>query len=672
RPDAGRGRRLATGGGLVAIAVAVVLSLVVAARGGLEVRDRWAATHAARQHEPRADVIAIEGSAVVTPGRRLDLDLQITLAAPEAAGLDEVLLTLNPGLEVSRLEAGGTEAEWEQRDGLLTVRLPRPLAPAAETTIHLVASGAPDPLFAFLDSAKRLENGTMVDGQLAMLGTEAAIFARRYVALTPGIYWLPGAGAALPSAEPSRRPLDHSRLDLEVDVPAGWLVAGPGLREPVAGGSGDRYRFRPAAPVPEVGLIAARLERFATEIEGVEVELLLHRKHLANVELFADAADEIRDRAAEIFRDAARYGVPYPYRGLSLVEAPSQLRAYGGGWRMDSVQAMPGIMLIREHSFPTASFEFAFRNPERFEEQEGGLAAAKAEVLETFFENDFSGGNPFLGVSRNFLQYVTSASGEGATALDFVCQELVNQLLMDRGGFFSPYLFDFSMSTLIGETITEMISGQTDSVAQALLSAAADRPSVWDRALGVPLAAIEGFEEPKQAVNVLALKGRAIARSILDGLGREGTAALLAELRRRHAGGNFTAEDLTSIAADLGTPLTPIVGNWLHETSLPGFLTSPVTVARLDDDDQGRPRYQARLSVFNGETTPGVFRLRYATGEADKDADWHDSEPIRLGGGEAVEVGLLAGDPVRQLWLQPYLSLNRNDVRLDLPEVDEE
>ena len=37
-----------------------------------------------------------------------------------------------------------------------------------------------------------------------------------------------------------------------------------------------------------------------------------------------------------------------------------------------------------------------------------------------------------------------------------------------------------------------------------------------------------------------------------------------------------------------------------------------------------------------------------------------------------MEIGLLSSNPPRELWLQPYLSLNRQDVQLTLPRIDQE
>ena len=272
------------------------------------------------------------------------------------------------------------------------------------------------------------------------------------------------------------------------------------------------------------------------------------------------------------------------------------------------------------------------------------------------------------------MRFQTGATGDGALAINFVLDELVNLLLTGKRGFFSAFEFDQQMGYLVGQTITDMATGRTDSIVEAVIRAAVDKPSVWDRALGTSLTKLDPTENPREALNVLALKSRAIANSIFDGLGREKTAAVLTELLARYRGGHFSAADLEQVAIDLDAELEPLIGDWLNTASLPGFLTSPVVVDRLVDDD-GVPQYQTRVHVRNDEATPGLVRLRYATIarsdlKSGSDLRWETTDPHRVAGYQSLEIGIVSSAPPTELWLQPYLSLNRQDVRLTLPRID--
>lgn len=646
--------------GLLALAAATIGGIVWRASEGVAQQERWIAVHRANETALRADVLHLAGELVIEPGDRLELDLTYRLAA--ASG--RTLFSLNPGMAITALRVDGAETSFEHTDGLLAVDLPPAAAEQIELTIS--AEGVPDAAFAYLDSALRPDVGSANSG-LVVLGRRGGIFDGGYVALMPGLHWLPTPGAATGREAPANYGRDFFTLDLAVQAPADWLVAGPGKREGEAGA----FRFRPSAPVPEVGLIGAAFERHAILAGEVEVELLLHPKHLRNVGFFAEAASEIEKRATRLFEEAERMGLGYPYGALSLAEVPAVLRPYGGGWRMGSVQALPGVLLLREYGFPTARFGATSDTDEEYETTEGGRPAGMADHLMYYFANDVTGGSPLYEGLRNLHGFVTGARGEGAPALDLLVQELTAQLVTEqRSGYFSAHDFETQadLGSIMGESIGGVMSGQARAVGRTVYDQMTSQPSVWDRALGAGLAQLD-VSDPRLAQRVLWLKCPPIAESIIAAAGRERTAAMLSELRRRHAGGNFTATDFEAAAVAAGIDVRGLLGDWLRDTALPGFLIARPQVFRLADDEQGQPRYQLSVYVRNDEPVPGLVRLIY--GESFS-APADSTSPIRIPAKAAAELGLVASKPPARMWLEPYLSLNRHGVELDVPTVDQE
>ena len=670
RLDDARRRLWATAGaGLLAAAIGTIAAAAITAGNQVDEIDAWRIAHTARQSEPVLDLEHIHGAVDIAPRGRLTLDVNVRFLA---AGGARALFSLNPGLQVDAVEnAAGATLGFNHRDGLLEVDLGRSPAAGEAVDLRLRAHGRPDLRFGYLDSAIDFNRIRFQDAQIILLGALNGFAERRFVALPAALAWLPRPGTSVGLTDPRRRPRDFFELDLEVGAPSGWTVAGPGRAET----AGERQRFAPVAVVPEAALVAGRFDRRTTEVEGVEIELLLHRRHLRNVELFADAREEIEAVAAERFTSARELGLPYPYRQLTLVEVPWTLRSYGGGWRMDTERAPPGMLLISESSLPTARFEFLFRNPERFEEQEGGLARAKASGLQQFFRNDFSGGNVEVGGVRNLFMYQTGARGPEALALEELCNNLVNRLVNGGESYFSAHLFDrefgWTLASVLQGAIFSQLGGGASSVSSTIVQSLTDRPEVWDAVLGASLTEMDVEEEPKKALNALYLKTSALATAILDGAGRERTAAMIANLMRDHRGSTFTAADLERAAQEAGLDLAGLVGDFLHQTDLPGFVVSAAELVRLADDDQGLPQYQTRLFVHNGEEAPGLFRLRYAV-RAPSGARWESSEPTLIPGNSSVEFGLVTSRVPGRMLASPYLSLNRREFPIDLPDVDDE
>ena len=628
----------------------------------------------ARQDDAYADVVHVDGSVAIEPGRTLNLDLDYRLVAPDASQLDELVMSLNPGMTVAELTVDGEPAPHTHAHGLLVAPLPTPAMAGESIAVSIRATGVPDGQFGYLDSVLDVPELTSDAGNLLLLGTQTGVFDDAYVALMPAMRWLPMPGSATGRDDPGRYSRDFFTVDLAVRTPPEWLVAGPGLREGEAG----EYRFRPAAPLPSVALLAAHFERRVADVGGTRLELLTSAKHGRNVEFFAEAGDAIRERLGGMLDGADILGLGYPYGAITAVEVPAALRGFGGGWRMASVQAMPGIVMLREYGFPSSRFEFPYREPERFAARQGGIGAVKADGLMVYFDNDITGGNPVHGAVKNLLSFQTGAVGEGALALDAMLHEMALRMLTkSRSGYFSPY--PFATGADLGAMMQQAFMGVVvdgplgkASVAAQVRDGATGRATVWDAALGASLNDLDPSQDPRRALDVLWLKVPAIAQSVLDAYGREAIGALLAELRQRYAGRNFTVAEFEALTDELGVPLAPVVGDWLRDAALPGFLASAPVVVRLPEDDQGRPRYQVRVHARNDEKVPGIVRLA-ARGPAKggKVLAKATSEAVSVAGGAAVELGLVMRGPPEELWLQPVLALNRRDVRLPVPDVEE-
>ena len=669
RPDsARRAPRLVAGTALTALGAAGIASLTLSAIADRAERDAWAAVHEAARDLPRADLQALGGHVTIDPGKRLVLDVEATVATP-TTGSGPLVFSLNPGLEIAEIEVDGAAVEFTHESGLLTI--PRP-APGTETfALTLRAAGLPDARFAYLDSAFDPLTMQPVEGGAAiLLGITAAVFRDNYAALMPGIRWLPMPGAHVGMDDPDRG-RDFFTTDLEVEVPRGWLVAGPGRAHDV--GAGDdtvRLRFNPDAPVTDFGVFAAPFERFAMDVAGVTLELLVSPKHADNLRYFADAADELRARLAELLDGAADIGLPYPYDGFSVVELPMGVRSFGGGWRMDTALALPGVMLLPEAGLPLAEYGFHVRGPELDAQGEDAIPKAKVRVLMSSLENDFGGANPFLGLARSFFAYQTGATGDGAAALDAMLLHLATRLITGREGYFSAHGLQAQLQSAMGNVMVSAFIGEPSGVVANIRNAATNRPAVWERALGEALVNLDVTTDPELAVNAVALKTTAVSRAVLQALGREATGALLAELRQRYAGTNFTAREFEDLAAELGSDLRPVVGDWLFETALPGYLVSSVRGYRLPDSDSGQPQYQVLVDVRNDEPTPGVFWL---VGDLSPQRDEvRNTGPVRIEPETSLEVGLVTVAKPEQLRLGFHMALNRQTLLLNVPTIDDE
>ncbi|MDE0658238.1 MAG: hypothetical protein OXI79_01170 [Gammaproteobacteria bacterium] len=664
-----RPARVAVAAVLIGVAAAAMAGLFMDARSRIENREHWLAVHQDASSGNRADIEHVAGTVRIDPGRELAIDVVMRLVAPaQSRAGGELVMSFNPGMTVRELHINGAPATAVHRDGLL--RFEPPLADGA-FDLGLRADGVPDPSFAYLDSAFDFASDRNGRRNAPLyLGRDASIYDADYVALMPGVHWLPRPGANVGLEDPGSAERDLHTVDLAVEVPHGWLVAGPGLRQGVGGGE---FRFNPRSPVPAVALIASRFERRGMEVAGVELEILMSPEHVDSLAVFEDAVEPLGERLRELFDEATSAGLDYPYRGLSVVEVPATLRRCGGGWRMDTVQALPGILLLNERGFPTARFDHVFRRTRKLEDGTDP-EEFKIKALERYFRNDYAGGDPFVGLGRNLVQFQTgvAANGMAGTALEFVVEELANLVLSGAPGFFSAHVFTPHGGTSL-DRVAFGISWTFDTGQRGFRDVVADRPAVWDVALGTSLAGLDPVADPVGVSDLLLLRGGAVARSIFDAMGRQQTAALLRELRHR---GSYDVDTFYEAAEQAGTDLRPLLGDWLNDAGLPGFVASSAIVRRLPDTARGEPRFETRVNVRNDEPVPGLVRLRYATARwrrmnRTKERGALLSEPVRVPAHSSMVVSLVTPSPVTHVWLAPYLSLNRTDFQLAVETADE-
>jgi ABC-type transport system involved in multi-copper enzyme maturation permease subunit len=660
--DGRRALKLGAGVAVLALGLALLVTTYVRREGQVARLDAWRQAHEQHAQETLPDIIAMRGSVSIAPGRSLDVVLDVQLRAPDQR-LERALFTLNPGLTVHEVTTTeGQALKTEHRHGLLTVSLPRTLSPGEGMTIRLKFGGMPELAFGYLDSAIALEKTNINNGTIGLLGYDRAVFDTRFVALMPGIGWLPLPGPDIARDDTRKRPRDYFEVQLEVDLPEQWLAAGPSRREELTKTADHRarYRFAPRAPVPEVALIAAEFRSYSTEIDGVTFEVLAHPAHLRNYEVFAADADQIKEWIRDSLSLARSAGLEYPFDALTLVEVPFSLRAYKGGWRMDTAFGPPAMVLMREAGFPTARFAAATDRSDPNQQT--------VFQLRRFFTNDFTGGNALVAAAQSFVIHQTAARGPEALALNATVQELAALTLAGNRGYFSAHLFDASFGAKVGDILEQYNDRRprSASLADVVIKSFASRPEVWERVLSSSLVDIDPSEDPRKAVDIFALKSGALAQLLYEVLGPHGSAQVLGRLAKEHRGQSFSLENVVTALAEAGfADSEPVLDDWLHTTQLPGFVAEKAEVYRIADDARGTPQFQVLVRLRNDEPVPGTVRIAWIESlRNDNVVNPNEvrrvpGELIRMPGQSAVEFGVVLPRTPVSVYVEPSLSLNR-------------
>ena len=679
RPDDAGPGRLSAWGAALATTGGLGLFLAVAwAAADLALRGDWRAAHEAVDARAGFRLERLDGRVAIDPGRELSIDVELLLSA--TAGKSTLRFGFNPGMRVRSLRIDGL-ASYRHERGLLSVELAAPMAPGSARALAVTATGVPDPRFAYLDGVLdplRARSGR----RLWRLGTEASLFGPDYVALMPGVRWLPTPGPGLDGGGP---PPDRFEVDLAVDVPPGWLVAGPGRRRgpDAAAGGGDpgrgatRFRFRPGAPVSGVALFASAFDRRRIETGGVVFEFLAHPGHMEHWARLAGSGDELAGLIGEYVADSDAAGLSYPYDGLTVVEVPARLRSYGGDRTLGTAFALPGILPVRETLstlHPDGRLALLTRA------SGGSVALGRRRLLLEFARSDHHGVDLHGGFSRNLFGHVAGAEGGGSEAVDFLLRELTSALFMPPGtaagllpfDMFTAHTFDVDapIGTLVGEMVRVRQEGRGVSRIFSPTWLRMNSPAAWETAeRHAPPRPGMGARDAGLATIAMALRAGKAAGLVLDTLGWDGSARLLSDLRSRFEGGAFDRARFAGVLGEADASVARVVSDWLSGAEPPSFLASGAVVAPLGTDPDGNDRHHIRLDVHNDSRTAGAARVATRRWSSTRPPATF-TDPFVVGPGKSVGVGLVVRGAPRQLWLHTYLSLNREPVLLALTEHD--
>ena len=643
---------LAWGAALLTVGGVGIAGLVVHAASSRAARVAWAEAHSALRESARPDLERVAGNVVIDPGRELAIAVDLGIRAPDAAPLADFLFSLNPAMRVESLEMAGTALEFEHENGILRVQPGKPLPPGERAVVSIRARGVPDPRFGYLDSAAWALDETLLGMPIVLQGEKASIFDRRYVALTPAVCWLPKSGANLGVGNSAVQPPDFKHIDLTVAIPDGWHAAGPGRIE-----HDGALRFRPDVALAEFPLFAAPFERRALTVDDVEYELLIHPMHTDSVDRFA--SEESLEGTIDYLRPRLRPipGLHYPHSVLSLVEVPAQLRRYGGGRFLDTIQSLPGVQMLPEHGFPTR--RFAAR----------GVGSAPDEVVLRLDLDSAASFGPHrlplaAGASRNLLPFLSSASGDGAVAANYLLESLTawrwrGSRTVSPGHWLQ---LGFAPGAPMPLRVMHRLTGTATFSFNWYLffpMALEDRSAEFSFTGFDPATSIENAD-------VLVHKGNLIALAVQGLMGREKVGEFLALMRERHAGTTFDVDDFIAAMTQTDPAMAPYIEHFMRESTLPGFLASDLRAYRIADDENGRPRYQLLVHIRNDEPVPGVAAIAFWTSLY----QWGDF--VHVPGKTSLELGVVASEPPAEVRLETYLSQNRRIMRLAVPPIDPE
>ena len=323
--------------------------------------------------------------------------------------LDEIVLYLNPALDVLSAKVVGNDVPLTITRDLQVVRLPLTLAPGDSVDLQLEYSGSIDERICYLDVPENAFDEIWTNDYLRSgAGKRFALLDPDFTVLTPECLWYPVANPTFNPVSFHDAVLDFTRYSIRVATPEGLVAVAPGSREEVPGGT----RFVADSPLSGLSLCVGPLECRQVCVDSTLYELYLVRGHgdiLRGLDVLRDTLPSI----IRMVREEVEYELQarYPHRALAFVETPITFTSFFRFAHGGSELVQPGMIFFPERGIGIwRDFQAALEMDKKYRTSKGGevdvvesLGRDLTHSLKNLFVTDARGKYTTAGFVWNFL-----------------------------------------------------------------------------------------------------------------------------------------------------------------------------------------------------------------------------------------------------------------------------
>ena len=503
-------------------------------------------------------------------GSDLSVSSKIGLKNNADIPAETFILTLNPGLKISRLSIEGEAGDYSRDSHLVIVRPAAPLPPGEGINLEIDYSGIPDETYCYLD----IDSATLRKPSklgLFRVPKKYVFLSRKYVHLTPESGWYPRAGIPLSHRFPGPVESQYSLYSLKVRLPEKLTAVSQGLAVLSESQGIKNYAFNPSSPLPQISLMAGPYEERSINVKDVEYRLLYLPGHDYFSKYF-DAMGEELPKAITQLKDEfeVTLGLDYPYEQLALVEVPIHFFSHKRLWSAAEETVQPQIVSLPEMGTLCQGADFASMNRmmQRRGRRGGGAEISSAQIQTNLFRR-FVSGNLLGTEAGRGMGRDDSASSVTASDVDAQYNLLPNY---------------FTFTSTLASARWPILHSSLESWLQDRISAATFR---YNRSGGLTeqektnrlldgrsltdLLADEDLEDD-QLNDVILAKGKYLMSAIESRIQGDNFDKKLLSFMTEHKFSTITEEEfLQFLFAYREFELEPVMAAWYGETRVPGL-----------------------------------------------------------------------------------------------------
>lgn len=310
--------------------------------------------------------------------------------------LEHYYFSLNPGLQVSSVSSGGSELQFVPTNHIVKVTPARSLKPGEADSMKIEYSGTINESFCYPNFSGSLKEDPYT-AAMVRINKRQAFLTKEYVLLTPEVHWYPSFGLNYYPGNPARIKVDFTRYRLSVKTDENLVAVSQGLMER----EGEKFFYSPESPL--TGLTLAIGNYVADTLKAGDVNYIswhypgndYYKKD------FTELSDTIRLLISGIMRELeTNFSTKYPFRTLTLLEAPVQFYSYPRQSTQTRAELQPSMVILPEKFATLEGAGFARRITRQKKQMERNNQVItdkelKVRIFNSFIRNIFISGENF-------------------------------------------------------------------------------------------------------------------------------------------------------------------------------------------------------------------------------------------------------------------------------------
>jgi len=516
--------------------------------------------------------------------------------------LDKYIISLNPGLILNEIKSNNKDLNFERQENIIEIQ--DHIKQGEKKLISIKYSGTIDENTCFTDIPSKKRNE-----KLSYFGfnipKKYSFINSNYLLLSPESNWYPTAGLNYNPKQQVVGRYKFTNFTLKVKTSEDLTAISQGEMKTMKAGE---FIFTPNKPLTQLSLLIGEYERQEIKVDSITYSINIKKGHDYYTSVFSEIKDTIPSLIRTMITDyEIKQKRKYPYKRVTLVEAPAQFYSYKRLWTNHNETVQPEVVILPELglTMPDSDFESRYkrtlkwrrRRDENVKEKDIKAQIFSRNMYNLFFSDEASAAvdsdeDQFFGMTSfndqiyslypNFYTFTNAVSSTYYPIVGGIIENLTKDETQSRQDWWLAYLGG----------VTKQELSNLDLENKSL-------KDILD----------ESLDHEEILSEILHNKANYLKAVILSKVEKEQLREDLAKLFNQYL---YQVIDFKVFSAFLkekyNIDLDKQIESWYNAKQTPGFIINSINGTKVEIDDE--KKFQIKINVSNLEPVDGVISFK--------------------------------------------------------------